>query len=239
MKAVVKRNLYRVPVLREFVRKSRLYWVKKTQPFYDSVHYWENRYQSGGLSGDGSCGRLAVFKAEVLNEFVAKQKIQSVLEFGCGDGNQLSLANYPKYVGVDVSQAAIQLCLDRFCSDQTKTFVHLERDRMVEITAKLRSELVLSLDVIYHLVEDAVYESYMESLFDTAEKFVIIYSSNKDEPGDLPHVRHRNFYSWINQHRPGWSLTEHVPNRYPQGLSAENDTSHADFYFFRKLISND
>jgi hypothetical protein len=42
-----------------------------------------------------------------------------------------------------------------------------------------RFDLELSLDVIYHLVEDEVFDAYMRSLFAHAGRFVVIYSSNK------------------------------------------------------------
>src|ERR1041385_8036217 len=79
-----------------------------------SAQYWEARYREGGNSGDGSYGRLASFKAQVLNDFVARNQIRSVVEFGCGDGNQLSLAQYPKYLGLDVSPTAVLNCAARF-----------------------------------------------------------------------------------------------------------------------------
>jgi hypothetical protein len=65
--------------------------------FKNSAQYWEDRYVNGMTSGSGSYGRLAEFKAEFLNEFVADHKISSIVEFGCGDGAQLALAAYPKY----------------------------------------------------------------------------------------------------------------------------------------------
>ena len=57
----------------------------------NTLSYWENRYKNNGNSGAGSYGRLAEFKADVINNFIAENKITSVIEFGCGDGNQLSL----------------------------------------------------------------------------------------------------------------------------------------------------
>lgn len=39
---------------------------------FNSKNYWENRYKSGGNSGAGSYSNLAEFKAEIINEFVAK-----------------------------------------------------------------------------------------------------------------------------------------------------------------------
>ena len=57
--------------------------------FYSSK-YWENRYKAGGNSGSGSYSNLAIFKAEIINSFVKDNKIESVIEFGCGDGQQLN-----------------------------------------------------------------------------------------------------------------------------------------------------
>ena len=36
----------------------------------DSKNYWEKRYLKGGDSGDGSYGKLAEFKAKIMNRFV-------------------------------------------------------------------------------------------------------------------------------------------------------------------------
>ncbi|MGD9858413.1 MAG: hypothetical protein AB7U20_26025 [Planctomycetaceae bacterium] len=61
--------------------------------FTGSSDYWVRRYRKGRNSGGGSYGRLAEFKAQVLNDLVREHRIQTVIEFGCGDGNQLALAN--------------------------------------------------------------------------------------------------------------------------------------------------
>ena len=39
-------------------------------------------------------------------------------------------------------------------------------------------ELSLSLDVIYHILDDNEYKKYMEDLFKFSNKYVIIYSNN-------------------------------------------------------------
>src|SRR5690625_7083258 len=68
-----------------------------------SQEYWEQRYASGVHSGAGSYKKFAQFKADTLNRFVSEHGIRTVTEFGCGDGNQLLLAQYPQYLGIDVS----------------------------------------------------------------------------------------------------------------------------------------
>jgi hypothetical protein len=238
MNTRVKQAIYKLPVLGKLAHKSRLYWTRLTHPFNGSAPYWEQWYAQGGTSGDGSYGRLAEFKAEILNALVAGHGVESVIEWGCGDGNQLSLARYPSYLGLDVSKSAVARCQQRFRGDDTKTFMFYEPASDFLQTHQLRADLSLSLDVIYHLVEDAVFETYMASLFDCAERLVVIYSSNEERAVPLRHVRHRRFDTWIAQHRPAWSLLEHIPNRYPQRSAMEPETSHADFFIFGKTEGN-
>ena len=156
--------------------------------------------------------------------------VQSVIEFGCGDGAQLALAEYPRYVGIDVAESSISACRQRFAGDATKSF-YLASQRPADLG---RFDLALSLDVIYHLVEDKVFDAYMRSLFANADRFVLIYSSNKLEPSDAPHVRHRVFTQWIEMHKPQWRKTGFLPNKYPYDLARPAETSFADFYFFER-----
>lgn len=197
--------------------------------FTTSSDYWEQRYLDGGNSGAGSYGRLALYKAEVLNDFVAQHEIDSVIEFGSGDGNQLNYAKYPAYTGVDVSKKAVLDCQARFAEDTSKTFVTLAAYE------GQKADLALSLDVIYHLVEDATYENYMETLYDAANRFVIVYTSNKNEQHEAEHVRHRRFTDWVDQKRKDFRLTAHLPNRFPFDTKNPDNTSFADFFIFERL----
>ena len=198
--------------------------------FPGSVGFWEQHYATGGLSGPGSYGQLAEFKAEVLNGFVRDEEIRSVVEFGCGDGNQLTLADYPSYVGLDVSATAIQICNERFAQDPTKRFLLYDPDKpQLEVSA----DLALSLDVLYHLVEDGVFERYLQDLFQSADRFVGIYSSDIEVPSTAAYVKHRAFTPWVSRHLPRWELFRVVEN--PSRYSGDASTgSHADFRFFRR-----
>lgn len=202
-------------------------------PFMGSRKYWEVRYQGGGTSGSGSSGKLAIFKAEIINEFVRKHDIQSVIELGCGDGNQLKLAIYPYYVGIDVSNEAIQLCLKKFEGDTSKIFLHYDE---LNIRTNMAQELALSLDVIYHLVEDEVFEDYMHKLFGVAERFVIIYSSNQNGR-QIGHEKTRNFSEWVARYIKGWELIEIIDNRYPYDVNDPENTSMSSFFIYRNKRS--
>lgn len=192
-----------------------------------SADYWEQRYREGGTSGAGSYNNLWEFKAEIINDFVKNHKISKVIEFGCGDGNQLRLAEYPSYIGYDVSKTAIDICKKIFCNDPTKSFLLLDDNFVVEEQA----ELVLSLDVIYHLVEDDVYEQYMERLVKSSSKYICIYSSNFDEIKSQ-HVKCRKFTSFF-ENKKEWKLIRVVRNRYPHSEKDEEHTSFSDFYFYQ------
>jgi hypothetical protein len=201
----------------------------KRRRFDGSADYWERRYIDGGNSGAGSYNRLAEFKAAFLNDFVARNEIRSVIEFGSGDGAQLELARYPEYIGVDVSRAAVEATRSRFASDPSKRFYE-----SAGLPPASRAELSLSLDVIYHLVEDNAFDGYMHALFDASTRFVIIYSSNDERRSPAPHVRHRRFTDWVEQHRPEFALRERAPNAYPFDESDPDNTSFADFHVFER-----
>jgi hypothetical protein len=102
------------------------------------------------------------------------------------------------------------MCRTRFAQDLSKAF------RLASEYQGETADLTLSLDVIYHLVEDAVFGAYMRQLFGASRRYVIIYSCNtEDNYGrEDAHVRHRKFTSWIAQHLRNWELVRHIPNRY-------------------------
>jgi hypothetical protein len=196
--------------------------------FNGSKVYWEERYAGGGTSGSGSYGRLADFKAQVLNNFVKENNTLSVIEFGCGDGNQLSLSHYPLYIGVDASKSAVEFCKSKFRNDSTKQFY------VADTTPnRYKAELALSLDVLYHLVEDNVFEGYMHNLFASAEKHVIVYSSNF-ESDQNQHEKTRAFTQWGQQSMKNWELVSMIENPYKYDPLDPENTSLSDFYFYKK-----
>jgi SAM-dependent methyltransferase len=207
--------LPKFPFLNRIAVKLR---SRKAGKFPGSEAYWEQRYRKGGNSGLGSYGKHARFKSQIINGFILEHDITSVIEFGCGDGNQLKPAKYPRYTGFDVSESAVALCREQFSTDPAKEF-RLMKDYRGE-----KADVALSLDVVYHLVEDSVFEKYMAVLFAASDRYVIIYSSNSDTQHgyESPHVKHRKFTDWISIHAPRWKLAEHH----------EGDS--ADFYIYEK-----
>lgn len=210
-------------------KAQKIFYTLFSKKFSTSENYWKYRYKDGGNSGPGSYNKLAQFKAEIINHFVIKNNIKSVIEFGFGDGNQLKLSNYKQYLGFDISPDAIKLCKEIFKNDLTKNFKLLK-----DYNDDEKAELVISLDVIFHLIEDDVFEQHMQNLFKASEKYIIIYSSNKNVIShEFKHVKHRKFIDWIDKNETNWKMKEFIPNKYPFNGNSQ-ESSFSDFYIFEK-----
>ncbi len=190
-------------------------WVRR-RTFPGSAAYWERRYAEGGTSGAGSSGPQARWKAEVVNGWVRELGVTSVVDLGCGDGQQLALAEYPRYLGIDPSGTAVRLCMDRFAGDRTKSFLHLPPGEFTDPAGWLRADLALSMEVLFHLIEQEVFEDYLRLLFASAERWVVICSN--DTPGGRREVteRYRSFTEWVRVNEPQWQLRERRDP--PQGV---------------------
>jgi hypothetical protein len=221
----LKNKIKSVPVL-----GPRLVSVRRSitaRRFPGSSSYWESRYQAGGTSGPGSYGGVAQFKAATLNAFVREHGVRSVLEFGCGDGAQLSLAEYETYVGLDVARSAIELCVSRFGDDNTKSFLFYD-PAFFHNRGAFRADLVLSLDVIQHLIEDEVLHKYLNDLSDAADRYIIIFAEDNQPAPRAPHVRNRNIAEW-SPLLSGWQLAQRIDNPH------KGEDSVADFFIFERI----
>lgn len=212
-----------------------IYNLLKLLTFLNSRTYWSERYSKGGDSGQGSYGRLAEFKANVLNGFVQEHGLESVVELGCGDGNQLGLFNFPAYRGLDITAEAVARCEARYRGRDDLRFGLYRPEQFAEQWRDWQADVALSLDVIYHLVEDSVYETYLDHLFHLGRRYVVIYSSNFSSNRYLRfrHVRHRKFTDDVATRFPDWQLVQHIPNAYPKSRYGRAGAP-ADFYVYRR-----
>ena len=164
---------------------------------FDIAAYWESRYMEGGSSGAGSRGAEAEEKAAIVQAIVDEHHVESVLDLGCGDGFVASKLHAAKYVGYDVSPKAVALCQHRM---RYHAFV-------TELPAET-FDLVLSLDVIFHQVDDESYAAHLAALFTRSHRFVLIYGTDHDQQG-AAHVRHRR---WTPDVPTGWTLKARIPS---------------------------
>lgn len=126
------------------------------------------------------------------------------------------------------------MCKERFINDKTKSFLLYDPFCFVDNRGIFYADLALSLDIIYHLIEDDIYDLYMKHLFKSAKRNVIIYSSNFDSNTEFMHVKNRHFSKWVSSNLPNWIVTNKISNRYPYDKNNPENTSESDFFIFKK-----
>lgn len=190
---------------------------------FNVQNYWENRYKNGGNSGWGSHNESSVsFKKDYVNNLILELGIKTVVELGCGDGNQLSFfENYDTYTGYDISNDIITKCIKKFSGDDTKSFTS-DINNLAKNGNKY--DIALSLDVVYHLVEDSVYESYMHVLFGLSDN-ICIFGTDNDNAVSAIHVKNRKISEFVTKHYPNFKLCDTKPFNENVG-----------FYFYKKDV---
>ena len=183
---------------------------------FASANYWEDRYSSGGISGSGSRGRLAKYKARVVNSLIERFGPDSLIDFGCGDGFQIGMFEIGNYTGIDVSQTAVDACRAEFADRKGwRFFLSEDRDGYAG-----SYDMALSLDVAFHLIEPEIFDAYFHDVFDHARQRVLIYSSDTEFDAPAVHVLHRPVSDWVAQNRPGWRLSERFENPHARDMDA-------------------
>ena len=191
----------------------RLYGSSKNKKYikqikcmkFNSTNYWKLRYKNGGLSGNGSYASEAKKKADYINSVIRDFNIKSINDIGHGDGNQLKyIEGFKDYTGYDVSEHARQRCLNIHGKKKGYRFIS-------DTNSFNTGDLAMSLDVIYHLVEQDTFESYMDLLFSLSQ-YVLIYSTDMDNgnSGSRSHVYHRNIKNYISKTFINFKLIDNV-----------------------------
>ena len=184
---------------------------------FNSRQYWENRYKSGGNSGVGSYGIQSKLKSEFLTNFIKKHKIKTLVEYGCGDGNNLKLTEilnpHLEITGVDVSETALNMCKQLM---PKQTFIHLNN------FSPSPTDLAVSLEVIFHLIEDEVFDEYMNGLTSIGAEWLIILSPDVNDNNHPPHVKKRKFTSspYLNKR---YELIEEIDFNRSQNINIFSD----------------
>lgn len=187
---------------------------------FSSKKYWEDRYRNNGNSGLGSYGHEANFKAEYINDLILKREIKTIGDIGCGDGNQISLLfGFDQYTGYDFSETVIDKCEKKYEGNNKIRFVY-------SLSEMDNVELIMSLDVTYHIIEDDLFIKYLNDLFSLSNKYVLIYSVNSNVETTVPHMKYRKFVEWIYENMKNVKLIDE--KKYP------NKNNGIGFYLFEK-----
>ena len=145
--------------------------------------YWDNRYFTGGNSGDGSYSEQLSKKLKWLENL----DIQSISDIGCGDFNfgKNLLKIYPNalYVGQDISEIIINKNIINYPQCVFTT----------EIDKLPRADLVLCSDVLYHILDDGEYQNILNGLKSKWTKYLAITSYERGESFQAQHMKIRRF----------------------------------------------
>jgi SAM-dependent methyltransferase len=203
-----------------------LFWLWKKGWFRTSVSHWQRHYERGGDSGPGSYGDSASYKADLINRVIRKYGIRSIIELGCGDGNQLAYLEVDEYVGLDISKSAIQRCLARHGGNTRRSFIWYDQDHFHDPLHVVSADCSMSLDVIFHLVEDDVFSRYVRNLFNCGRRFVIIYALDMEQEKPVHvSVLLRKYSDYIATAIPEFRIALHVTAKHTFG----------DFYLYERI----
>ena len=202
-------RLYR-KIIRELFRS------KITKKFINSSQYWEDRYYYGGNSGSGSYYKNAAEKANYLNAKIDQFDIDTIVDIGCGDGNNLKLFKIQNYYGFDVSKTIIFQNKKKFKQDRSKQFLIIDKNFDENLSSirnqkNIKKIICVSFDVIGHLVEDEIYDNHLKSFDLVNPDYLIISNFDVETEYDLsvPHIKHRNYSrDLLNK---GWKLVDVHP----------------------------
>lgn len=219
----IKQFLKKIPSLYSFFKFFHKTIFRMT---YNSSLYWDKRYSSGGNSGVGSYGDKAIMKADVVNRWITLEDVESICEWGFGDGNQLSYyaIKGKQYVGYDVSETVINSARLRFPKNYNFFWTSDYNNETYDVS--------LSIEVIFHL-DDSKFQNYMTNLFKSSKKYVIIFSTNYDSQPDY-HMIHHEIIDYCKEHFPSFRLCEEVcPDIFK--TSEINKSLNSCFFIFKRI----
>lgn len=185
---------------------------------FTPASYWDARYREGRTSGAGSEGDEGAYKAAYVSRFIAEHDVKTVVDWGCGDGQVLDLIELPEstyYTGVDVSPTIVDR-MRRVFNGPRYQFCTVEG---FAARTSTQYDLALSMDVLFHFPDIADYLAYLDRLFSSADRYVVIYSTNYQGGQTARHVYRREFTPDIAEYFPDWELTT-VETPIREGLAS-------------------
>lgn len=187
---------------------------------FNIAAYWNQRYLQGRTSGEGSEGDKAIAKARYIDRLILEEKIDTIADWGAGDGHVLSMIRLEAdYLGIDISRVAVDRLRREYHGIPKRRFLTLDEARTVEIDV----DLAMSLDVIFHCIDDLSYEEHLRRLFGSSHRFVLIHSLNENRGRTARHVRWRRFTDDVARIAPEWVLMDQAAG-----------PSEIGFYLYRK-----
>ncbi len=146
--------------------------------------FWDFRYATNPSlgSGVGSRGEILQYKKKLLHYSLNPIMFNDILDVGCGDLELMKDQNYTNYFGLDVSEEAIGLSKIKR-PDWTFSNSSIEDDSIS------KHEAITCFDVLIHQSRESDFYSIVKSIFEKANKRVIIaaYNSIPEYSSNITH----------------------------------------------------
>lgn len=151
---------------------------------YRERDYWTQRYAKGGHSGAGSRGLEFLWKVKTIRSLIQQFAVRSILDIGCGDGVVAAPAVtfgsrfLAEYMGVDLARHP--------------QFPRLPFRQADAVEDELpQADLVLCLDVLFHIESDERHDRLVERICGLARRVVFVTTMNEAADTHAPHVFYR------------------------------------------------
>jgi len=138
----------------------------------DNRRFWNDRYQRLPElgSGPGSRAYAAWIKQRLIREVVAKHRIRSILDIGCGDlcWLQKDVIEGVAYCGCDISEVIVERNRARF---PQLTFLHHD---VAGTPLPQTAELIVCFDVLIHQIELEAFQRALRHVLATVSHMGLI-----------------------------------------------------------------
>jgi len=149
------------------------------------LEYWTVCYRIGIGAGPGSAGALLKFKINYLNTIFGKYNINSIFDFGCGNGVVSAKLNCQSYFGVDICPLAIENFRLSIKKQNFQAEIGQFEDYSKEIIIsklKTKPDCCICLDVLYHISDFECLKKTLQNIFNCGAKFIVLYTIPWDFP---------------------------------------------------------
>ena len=146
-------------------------------------NYWNSRYNAGGNSGYGSYGEQKDKKLGWLKDL----DFDHITDIGCGDfhfSNELLKLHPASYTGFDISGAIVEKNKVRY-PEHKHDFYNYESGMNLP-----KSDLVICLDVLFHIYEEDEYEEMLHTLKTLPTKYLAVTAYEREQKDGVGHHIH-------------------------------------------------
>jgi 2-polyprenyl-3-methyl-5-hydroxy-6-metoxy-1,4-benzoquinol methylase len=132
------------------------------------LNYWEDRYQQGGVSGEGSVGKERDWKWNVIDKYIPN--VESVVDVGCGDLSFWLGRKCKDYIGIDVSETILE---KNKSSHPEWRFRLASSDKFIE---GIQKECVFCFDVLFHIMTEDSFVKTLHNICRYSSKYILIHT---------------------------------------------------------------